>query len=226
MLVRGLKFFIIIAALCSGPTYADSLNEMVTNLIIEKLGDDVVELELSFDNKSKAQIPNINNKDVKSVGLTYYDPSYSSFRVSVTAKDDQMFDLFGRYKAFVHVPVLSKGISAGTIITESDIMPIKTLYSRVKSGYVIRVGDIVGMQAKRTLAGGSFIKRNDILKPQVVRKGDNVSMIYDHGNIKLRTNGIADQSGAIGDNIKVKNEATGTMVHGIVKGKNLVEVGG
>lgn len=226
MLSRGLKFFIIIAIFFSGSVYADSLEEMVTNLIVERLGEDIVDLEINFDNKSKVQIPALKNKGVKSVRLTYYEPNYSSFRVSVTAKNDEMFDFFGRYKAFMEVPVLAKSITAGTIITESDIMSIKTPYSRVKSGYIVRVGDIVGMQAKRTLAGGAFLRKHDILKPQIVRQGDNVSMIYDQGNIKLRTNGIAQQPGAIGDSVKVKNETTGVIVHGIVKGKNLIEVKG
>lgn len=225
MLSRALKLFALII-ICSKAAYGKPLEEMVSNLIIEKLGPEIIEVDLNFDNKSKAHIPSIRDIGVKSVRLSYFDPQYSSFRINVTSKNDQIYDLFGRYKAYLDVPVMSKGVTLGSIITESDIMSVKTPYSRVKSGYVTSLGDIVGMQARRRLAGGALIRKSDILKPQVVRQGDNVAITYDKGNIKLRTNGIAQGAGAVGDNIKVKNESTGTVVHGIVKGKNLVEVGG
>jgi flagella basal body P-ring formation protein FlgA len=82
------------------------------------------------------------------------------------------------------------------------------------------------MQVKRPIASGHMIRQSDIVKPQVVRQGDGVEMVYSSGNIKLRTNGIASGSGAIGDTIRVKNESTGTIVSGVIKSKNLVEVGG
>lgn len=226
MLTRIFRFFIIFATLFSSSVYADSLEEMVSNLIIERLGGDASEIELNFDNKSKSLLPNLKNQGIKSVRLTYYEPNYSSFRVSVTAKSDQMYDLFGRYKAYLNVPTMARGVAVGTIITEADIVLLKTLYSRVKSGYLTSLGDILGMQARRRLAGGAFIRKNDVVKPQIVRQGDNVSLIYDQGNIKLRTTGIAQGNGGVGDNIKIKNETTGTIVHGVIKGKNLVEVGG
>lgn len=225
MFVRKLKFFILIATLFSSSVFAESLEEMVSNLIIERMGSEISELELNFDSKSKSLIDNIKNQGVKSVRLTYFEANYSSFRVSVTVKTDQMYDLFGRYKAYLDIPSTARGVAAGTIITEADIVSVKTLYSRVKSGYVISLGDIVGMQVKRRLAGGAYIRKNDIVKPQVVRQNDSVSMIYHQGNIKLRTSGVAQSNGAVGDSIKVKNDTTGTVVQAVIKGKNLVEVG-
>lgn len=218
-------FLIIILLLKPSISSAYQLDQMVSDLIIEKLAMGISELEINYDNKSKSQIPTLKEKGVKSVRLTYFEPNYSSFRINVTARDDQMFDIFGRYRAFMDVPVLSKGIASGTIITEADIVSVKTPYSKVKSGYMTSLGDIVGLQARRNLAGGSYIRKNDIVKPQIIKNGDDVSIIYDQGNIKLRTNGTAQQSGAMGDNIKVKNATTSTVVNGIVKGKNLVEVG-
>lgn len=224
MLHKFLKFFILVASF-SSCAFGESLEEMVSNLIIEKIGPEITEVDLSFDNKSKSQIPNIREIGVKAVRMSYFEPQYSSFRVNVTTKNDQIYDIFGRYKAYLDVPVMSKGIMVGAIITEADLISVKTPFSKVRSGYVTSLGEIVGMQARRRLAGGALIRKSDILKPQVVRQGDNVSIIYDKGNIKLRTNGIAQGAGAIGDNIKIKNESTGTMVHGVIKGKNLVEVG-
>lgn len=220
-----IKFLVFIFLLLPHHIFADSLEKMISNLLIDKLGGGVLELELSFDNKSKILLPDVKNIGAKNVSLTYFAPSYSSFRVSVTAKNDKLFDLFGRYKAYINVPIMAKSVSVGTIITETDIISVKSPLSRVKNGYVTSVDDIVGMQARRSLANGALVRNSDVIKPQIVRQGDSVSILYDKGNIKLRTNGIAMQGGAMNDNIKVKNESTGTVIHAIVKEKNLVEVG-
>jgi len=225
MISKVLKI-LIIALICTPIiTCASSLNEMISGLVIDKIGSDVSEVELTFDQKSKNLLNDIKLRGIKNVNLTYFEPTYSSFRVSVTAEDDKLFDLFGRYKAFIDVPVLTKTISSGSIITASDIVSVKTPYARIKNGYATSLGEILGMQVRRAISGGSYIRKGDILKPQIIKQGDNVSMMYNQGNIKLRTNGVAAQSGAMGDNIKVKNDNTGIVVHGIIKGKNLVEVG-
>lgn len=205
--------------------FASKPEVMINNLLIEKLGNNISEIEINFDAKSKAILPKIKQSQIKNVQLTYFAPNYSSFKVSITLQDDQLYDLFGRYNAYSEVPVTAHNLRSGRVITESDVILVKTPFSRLKGGYVASIGDIVGMQLKRSLSTGVLIKFQDIIKPQIVNQGDNVSITYNKQNIKLRANGIATQSGALGDSIKVKNESTGMIVHGIVKGKNLVEVG-
>lgn len=222
-LISRLIFILLISY--SNIVIAKSVENMVGDLLIEKLGSDVSEVELSFDTKSKALLPNIRGHEIKNVQLTYFTPNYSSFRAAITLANDQLYDLFGRYTAYSEVPVTSRSLRSGQVITESDVIIVKTPHSRLKGGYVMSIGDIVGMQLKRALSNNVLIRHQDVIKPQIVNKGDNVSIIYTKSNIKLRTTGIANQSGALGDNIKVKNESTGTIVHGIVRTKNLVEVG-
>jgi flagella basal body P-ring formation protein FlgA len=205
--------------------FAASIEDMISNLLIEKLGPSISEVELSFDTKSKALLPNVRGNKIQNIQLTYFAPNYSSFKVTITLENDQLYDLFGRYSAFSEVPVTTKNLRSGWVITEADVIPVKTPFSRLKGGYVTSIGDIVGMQLKRSLSTGVLIKHQDVIKPQVISKGDNVSIVYSKSNIKLRTKGVAMQSGALGDNIKIKNESTGTVVHGTVRTKNLVEVG-
>jgi flagella basal body P-ring formation protein FlgA len=198
---------------------------MIANLISDKLGN-ISDIELSFDHKAKILLPRIKDKNVKNVQLIYFAPNFSSFRVNVTMENEEIFDLFGRYNAYLEVPVATKTMAIGTILTESEVTTIRSPASKVSPGYTTSLSEIIGMQVKRPIASGHMIRQSDIVKPQVVRQGDGVEMVYSSGNIKLRTNGIASGSGAIGDTIRVKNESTGTIVSGVIKSKNLVEVGG
>lgn len=219
------RILLILVLSISNAAFASGIQNMISDLLIDKLGGNVSEVELSFDTKSKALLPNIKGDIIKNIQLTYFAPNYSSFKVTVTLEDDKLYDLFGRYSAFSEVPVTARNLRSGVVITESDVISVKTPISRLKGGYVTSIGDIVGMQLRRSLSNGVLIKEQDITKPQIISKGDNVSIVYNKSNIKLRTKGISTQSGALGDSIKVKNESTGTIVHGIVRAKNLVEVG-
>ena len=220
------RFFLILCLVSNAPAFGDNLENMISNLITDKLGENISNIELSLDYKSQIIFSKIKDQNIKNVQLTYFAPNLSSFRVIVTAENEESFDLFGRYNAYIDTPITTKTLAAGTIITESEVSSIRSLASKIRSGYISSMNELIGMQVKRTLAPGVLVRRTDVVKPQVVRQGDNVEMIYVSGNIKLRTNGIALQSGAVGDTVRVKNETTNTVVYGEIKAKNLVEVGG
>jgi flagella basal body P-ring formation protein FlgA len=206
--------------------FGDSLESMISNLISDKLGNNISDIELSFENKSKAILSNIRGQNINNVQLSYFAQNYSSFKVSVTLENERVYDLFGRYNAYIDLPVPSKMIKTGTIITEAEISSVRSPISKMKSGFITSPDELLGMQVKRALAPGALIRHSDLVKPQVVRQGDGLEIVYNRGNIKLRTSGVAIQSGAVGDTVRVKNETTGTVIYGIVKAKNLVEVGG
>ena len=205
--------------------HASNLEGMIKDLLIEKLSPQVTDIELKFDSTTKLLEAASYKDQIKNVQLLYFAPNYSTFRVSVTSNDDITLELAGRYFAYIEVPITVRGIVHGGVITDSDISTTRILLSKMKGGYLESIDQVVGMQARRNLGNGVLIRNSDIVKPTLIRQNDTVSIIYSQNNIKLRTLGIALQSGAVGDNIKVKNESTGIVVHGTVAGKNLVEVG-
>ncbi len=220
------RFILVLFLLLPICTFGDNLDNMISNLIGNKLGYSISDIELSFDHKAKLLLPRIRDKNVKNVQLVYFAPNFSSFRVNITMENEEVYDLFGRYNAYIDVPVTTKAMSAGSILTETEVTSIRSPASKIRPGYIASIGEVLGMQAKRSLAPGSMIRYSDVVKPQIIRQGDNVELVYNNGNIKLRTNGVASQPGAIGDTIRVKNESTGTVVSGVIRSKNIVEVGG
>ena len=206
-------------------THASDLEGIIKDLLIEKLPSQVTDIELKFDSKTRLFEAESYKDQIKNVQLLYFAPNYSTFRVSVTSNSDNTLELAGRYTAYVEIPVTVHGIAQGSMITDSDLSTTRILLSKMKGGYIESIDQVVGMQARRNISNGVLIRNSDIVKPTLIRQNDTVSIIYSQNNIKLRTIGVALQSGAVGDNIKVKNESTGIIVHGTVKGKNLVEVG-
>ncbi len=223
----SIKKFIFLVLFCvSNYAYSIDLEEMVQDLIIERLGENITEVELQFDNKAKFSTLQMKDAEIRNVQLTYFVPNSSSFKISVTTENEEVYEMFGRYKAYVNLPVTTRVIAAGAIITEKDISLLKSPITKIRSGYIVSAEDVIGMQTKRTLGSGILLRQSDVIKPQVIRQNDSVTMVYNSGNIRLRTSGVAAEAGAVGDMIKIKNDTTGVIVYGRVKGKNLVEVGG
>lgn len=203
---------------------ANNLDGMIKDLILEKLGPQVTDIELKFDSNLKLHEAHSYKDQIKNVQLLYFAPNYATFKVTVTSNNDNSLELAGRYVAYIEVPVTVRTIVQGGVITEADVSTTRTPLAKMKGGYIEAIDQVVGMQARRNIGNGVLIRNSDLVKPTLIRQNDSVSIIYNQSNIKLRTMGIALQSGAIGDNIKVKNESTGIIVHGFVKGKNLVEI--
>lgn len=218
---------IAVLSINSLAAYAGNLEDKIQDLIMTKIDNSVAAVQINFDNRSKSIVDKIDNKEVQNIQLAYFAPNYSSFKVHVVLEESgQSYDLVGRYNAYVDMPMTAKGIVAGSIINDSDITTSRVSLSRSNSGFVTSVEGVIGMQAKRSIIAASLIRPSDLMKQQVIHQGDNVSIVYHRGNIKLRTNGVSMQHGAIGDTIRVRNESTGTTISGTVKARNMVEVGG
>lgn len=219
------RFFIVIITLVLAcKISASPVEEMISNLIAEKLGSQITDVELKFDSKIKLQEAISYGNEIKTVQLVYFAPNYSTFRIGITSNQENNIELSGRYIAYISCPVTIRNIAQGSIISNSDINTIRTPLSKIKGGYLDSLEQVIGMQAKKNIGTGVLIRNSDLSKPTLIRQNDSVSIIYSSNNIKLRTVGVALESGAIGDNIKIKNEATNIVIHGVVKGKNLVEV--
>lgn len=204
----------------STSTFDGALQE----LLHEKLSDDSLILEIMPE--SKVKLDNLRNSydDVDNIQLTQFSPQHSSFKVKIHMKDGKTQDFSGRYNAYVEIPVLNKQINYGDVITESDVMTIRSKTHKIKPGYIKSSESLIGMQAKKGILAGVQIKESDITKPFVIHENDLVMMVYQNDHLKLKTNGIALESGAIDAIIKLKNSTTGTTVYGRVKAPNLVQV--
>lgn len=193
-------------------------------LLHEKLSDDSLILEIIPESKAKLEKLRQSYDDVDNIQMIQFSPQSNSFRVKIHMKNGEAQEFFGRYSAYVEIPVLNKQVNYGEVITESDVMNIRSKIHKIKSGYVKSSENLIGMQAKKSLLAGVQIKETDITKPFVVHENDLVMMVYQNDHLKLKTNGIAMASGAIDEVIKLKNSTTGTIVYGRIKAPNLVQV--
>ena len=124
------------------------------------------------------------------------------------------------------VATLVRPLQRGDIVTVEDIQIERQPRARVagsRSGSV-DPRDYVGQQARRALRAGQPIGLGDFARPQVVARGDTVTLIFRTTAIQVATRGQAQQGGAIGELIAVVNPQSKRTVHAVVTAPGRVEV--
>jgi len=110
---------------------------------------------------------------------------------------------------------------------------MKSCYGRVVDGvtnYPTHAECMGGMKAKRAIAAGSVLTREDVvpinaLHPKLVKAHDLVKLVATVGPVRVVTLGEAMQDGAAGQMIRVQNIDSKKAILGKVIDRNMVEVG-
>ncbi len=106
------------------------------------------------------------------------------------------------------LPIMRSAVKNGDVISMDDIDFIDVRSEFVKHDVVLEAEDLVGMTARRIIHAGKPIKDNDVQFPQIVKRGELVTMVFKSGPMSLTAQGKALESGAKGDTIRVVNASS------------------
>jgi flagella basal body P-ring formation protein FlgA len=153
----------------------------------------------------------------------------------------------GRFDVVFEVPLGAQRRTlmryTGTVIETADaIVPVRT----IARGEIVRAQDLtverrpkaevtgdvigtnveaVGRAAGQALRPGLPVRRTDLVKPDLIRRDDSVTLVYEAPGIMLTTRGKAIESGGEGDVVKVLNAQTNRILQGVVTGPGRVDIG-
>ena len=134
--------------------------------------------------------------------------------------------IVGNVADIVRVPVLTKAVLKGDVITASDISIERRRRSDMGSDVFIDMSKLLGNAARRPLPRGLVVREADIQRLDAVERNANVTMVFEQPGLQLSMRGKATQSGAIGDVIQVQNINSKKMVEATVTGPGRVVVTG
>jgi flagella basal body P-ring formation protein FlgA len=117
-------------------------------------------------------------------------------------------------------------IYPGDIIHDDAIEEKRIEINPASGNTIVRTRDeIVGKIARRTLIPGQSITLSGLDSPRLIKIGASVRIIYSSEGLQIIATGVAQQAGAIGDTIRVRNEESGVFVSGRVMPDGSVAVG-
>lgn len=149
-----------------------------------------------------------------------FDPQTDNFRATLVAPSIdnpiKRTNVSGRIERLVSVPVLKNGLKKGDIIGSRDIDYLEIPRSRVTNDTVTEEKNILNMTPRRLLSAGRPVQMNELEHPQMVDRGDSITLVFATGPMFLTVKGKSLQAGAIGDSVRVSNVASNKMLQGVV----------
>jgi flagella basal body P-ring formation protein FlgA len=87
-----------------------------------------------------------------------------------------------------------------------------------------RLQDVIGMEAARPLPVGTIVRSSDVIRPQLVRRGEPVTIVFRDGALSITAEGRALGSGATGDFVRIVSLSTNRTLDGVVEGTGSVRI--
>jgi len=157
-----------------------------------------------------------------------FNPQSNIFHAAIVAPSIanpvKTIKLSGSIERIIEVPVLKTALRNGDIIGKRDINWVKMPERKLQSNLLMRESDLIGQTPRRIAHAGKPLVSNELEAPQLVGRGENVTISFVDGPLVLTTKGKALQSGAKGDLIRVNNLNSNRTVDAYVTSENAVVV--
>lgn len=189
--------------------------------LAEQLQERKFDMQLS-DRGVTFFVPEGKSANIAVSGLKY-DLNHGDFSAEVTVAGHSR-PISGRLYPVTSVPVLRASLQQGDIISAEDIEYVDIRNSELAANVITDPEKLVGMAPRRGIASLKPVTPADVALPQVVKKGELVTMVLQSDTMTLTAQGKALSSAAVGETVKIVNAASGQAVDGVVTGPKTVSV--
>ncbi len=211
-------------------TVASSENDISYNSVSFDLFNSYKRLceicSFSLKNISLPKLKNVKNKteiaiDYSQVKLT------GPFLIPVLVKQDEKKE---QYWISGQMVIKQKGllatrmIQSGQVLTETDFKSADVDITFQKDQLVTEFSQLKGNRLNRFFTKDQAVFMSNLKKEVVLNRGMNIKASLGTENMEISVNATAEESGAIGDIIRIKTSDTGRILSGLIVEKGLVEI--
>lgn len=122
----------------------------------------------------------------------------------------------------LEVPVLARAVARGDLLGRDDFA-VETR-TAAQARRALDLAEAVGKEASRPLPAGTVVRATDVTAPQLVRRGEPVTITIRSGGLAIASGGRALASAAAGEMVRVVNLSTNRTLDGVVEGPGAVRV--
>lgn len=204
----------------------ERVEERLMDAVIEEGVESNFELKL-FSQKEDIVLPHGNSETAELQSFSF-NPQTDTFEAVVvapsTANPITQIPVSGKIERMIQIPVIRSALRNGDIIGETDIDWIVIPEKKIQRDLVMKSDTLVGMTPRRSLLAGKPVLEGDLERPQIVTRGEIVTVIYKDGPMRLSAKGKALQNGAKGDAIRISNVNSNRTLQGFVTNTKEVTV--
>ena len=203
---------------------AETVNATLSNALRDKIIDEkftldtgAMDLEIVLPHDAAATVE---------ITKTAYNPRTNRFEATISAPSAaqplKQMVVTGSVRAMTTIPVLKSSLRNGDIIGESDLDYVDFYTAEIQPDTLLKAEDVIGMTPRRMATPGKALRATEILAPQLIGRGETVTIILNDGPLRLTASGKAMQNGAKGDVIRIVNNSSNRAVDGVVSGSGEV----
>jgi flagella basal body P-ring formation protein FlgA len=122
------------------------------------------------------------------------------------------------------VAVLTRPYNRGEVVKEADVSIERRPKADVSADAALGLENVVGFAARQSLRTGIPLRRSDLVRPEIIKRDETVTLIYEVPGILLTVRGKAVEGGANGDVINVLNIQSKRTVQGVISGPGRVTI--
>ena len=125
---------------------------------------------------------------------------------------------------FREVVVAKRALQRNSTLEAADIVLAERDVGLLNQGYLTSLDQALGNKLTRSAQPDQVLLPSHVSPAEVVRKGDQVVISAKNSTINVRMPGEALSNGALGSQIRVKNQRSGRVIRARVTGPGQVEV--
>jgi flagella basal body P-ring formation protein FlgA len=124
----------------------------------------------------------------------------------------------------IEVALFNRGVARGEAIKAEDVTIERRVREHVPTDALADPASFVGRVARRPLSAGGMVRQSEIMRQEVVARGDPVLIVYETPGLALSLRGKANETGAVGDVIAVQNLQSKRVLQATIVGPGRVSV--
>jgi flagella basal body P-ring formation protein FlgA len=124
----------------------------------------------------------------------------------------------------VSVVVLARNVQPGVVLTADDVTIAPRSAASLPYDYLSDAAQAVGLTMRRTQPAGAVITAAALQAPEVVRRGELVTVTSSNGPISVKSEGVALEPARLRQRLKIRS-ASGRVIEGTAEGPGQVRVG-
>jgi flagella basal body P-ring formation protein FlgA len=186
-------------------------------------------LAVVFDNEVRTLVVEASATSELAVAHLSYEPRTSRFEVAFELPGSLVarrlpLRFTGTLTETFETVVPTHEIAQGQVLSASDLAIERRPKAGLSTSTLTTIEQAQGLSAKHALRAGQIIHQADVAKPELVGRGETVTIVFQVPGITLTIIGKANEPGALGDVISVVNVQSKHTIQAIVIGPGRVSV--
>jgi flagella basal body P-ring formation protein FlgA len=205
---------------------AKGLEQAVAGALEHRSGlGDAANLTLTFDRDVQDIRLDAANSGAMVPVAAKVDPRSGRFDVSfeIAGAATTKLRFTGTAIETLEVAVLTRNVDRGDLLRSADLVVERRPKAEIGGDAASR-DKAVGMQVRRPIRAAQALKVADLVKPDLVQRDQNITLIYQSAGLYLTTRGKALDNGTEGDTVNVLNPQSKRTITGVVTGRGQVTI--